>query len=184
MHSSVLETRLQKEDQNLRDGIATINKLLADSIERTKAIARGLLPVGLMEEGLILALKALTEAIQSSSGIPISINIDSQWQDDDKEQTLEIYRIMQEALHNSVRHSECNNIQIRLSDTLDSEGSFFFTAEVADDGKGITNKKPGNGMGLKIMQYRAEKTGGNLKIETGNNGTVVRYILPVLRGTV
>lgn len=180
MHASVLESRLKNEDQELRDGITTINRLLADSIERTKGIARGLFPVGLNDEGLEVVLRALAEATQTGTGIPITVTVESEWNDKDSEFSLEIYRIIQEALYNSVRHSNCKTVEIHLY-THDSQDAAFFVAEVIDDGKGITNENPVNGMGLKIMKYRAEKTGAELKIETGESGTRIRYILPIIR---
>ena len=80
----------------------------------------------------------------------------------DTDCALQVYRIVQEALNNALKHSESDRVEVRLfrdhpSDTL--------IAEVTDYGRGIPATLSGEGMGLRIMRYRAEKAGVDLRIE-------------------
>ena len=88
-----------------------------------------------------------------------------------------VYRIVQEALTNVVRHSGAKEILIRL-ETSDSE----LHLQVEDNGSGfalLPPDRPG-GLGLKIMRYRAQMLGGDLVIEsTGDGGTSVRCSCPL-----
>jgi signal transduction histidine kinase len=88
-----------------------------------------------------------------------------------------VYRIVQEALTNVVRHSDAREVMIRL-ETSDSE----LHLQVDDDGKGFAQAPAdrASGLGLKIMRYRAQMLGGDLVIEsTRNGGTSVRCSCPL-----
>jgi signal transduction histidine kinase len=88
-----------------------------------------------------------------------------------------VYRIVQEALTNAMRHSGAREVSIRLK-TSDDE----LHLKVSDDGRGFEHLPadgPG-GMGLKIMRYRAQMLGGDLVIETtGSGGTSVSCSCPL-----
>jgi signal transduction histidine kinase len=88
-----------------------------------------------------------------------------------------VYRIVQEALTNAMRHSGAREVSIRLK-TSDGE----LHLRVSDDGHGFGHfpaDGPG-GLGLKIMRYRAQMLGGDLVIETnGSGGTSVSCSCPL-----
>ena len=85
------------------------------------------------------------------------------------------YRIISEALANSVRHSGAARVRVRA---MRSDGSL--TVEVADDGSGIRADAPA-GVGLTSMRARAEELNGRFSIgpPTGGSGTVVSATLPL-----
>jgi signal transduction histidine kinase len=92
-----------------------------------------------------------------------------------------LYRIAQEAVSNAVKHTDAKSIKIELK--ADSES---ITLSVENDGhaksKEISRleKKP-NGMGLKIMRYRADMIGAVLamKSPTLGGGTIVVCTVPI-----
>jgi signal transduction histidine kinase len=85
-----------------------------------------------------------------------------------------LYRIMQEALANVVRHSGAKQVVIELQQ-VDNEIQLI----VRDDGIGF-GEKPGRGMGLSSMQERAEAIGGFTRITSQPSlGTEVRTVLPI-----
>ncbi len=79
----------------------------------------------------------------------------------DKE--LLIYRIIQEAIHNSIRHAQCSNLTVSLK-----YGPGSFTMSVFDNGIGldVSGTAITKGMGITNMRYRAEMLGSNLEIST------------------
>ena len=179
MHVSALE-HAAVDDARVRGTAALVNRLLGDSIERARAIVRGLVAVGLREEGLLVALNALIDAARRSSGLAIEFRACDAFLDVPAERALELYRILQEALNNSIKHSGCNRIAVDLyqADEDPSAPGTLLVAQVHDDGSGIRNGESG-GMGLQIMRYRAEKADIRLTIEAANPGTVVRCALRV-----
>lgn len=114
MHVSALESTLDGENSSARDSAARINELIGESIERAKSIVRGLVPVGFRDEGLLVALNALVDAVKRSSGILIALETTAEVEELDDARALELYRIIQEALTNSVKHSGCSAIAVRL----------------------------------------------------------------------
>ena len=83
----------------------------------------------------------------------------------DKIQKLNIFRIIQEALHNVMKHSGAKNVSVSGSMFADD---ILFT--VCDDGSGITSEqKNTSGIGLNSMQYRANQIGADFSI-SGDNG--------------
>lgn len=178
MYVSALENTLPPEEAEARGAARTLNDLLGNSVERAKAIVRGLLPVGLREEGLLFALNALADSASRSAGITILVEGSEAPFELDEERTLELYRILQEALNNSVKHSDCREIRVRLyHQNGDGVHGLRYVAEVQDDGVGIDERTLSAGMGLKIMRYRAEKTGADLSIQSAHPGTLVRCSL-------
>lgn len=77
-----------------------------------------------------------------------------------------LYRICQESLNNIKKHSKASEISIALEIT-NNKGQLV----IRDNGKGFSLKK--KGMGIKIMEERAESIGGDLTIKSNENGTVL-----------
>jgi hypothetical protein len=72
-----------------------------------------------------------------------------------------VYRIAQEALTNAARHGGATLVDIVLAATATA-----FSLRIADNGKGFARAvEPYNGMGLKIMKYRADMIGAKFKME-------------------
>lgn len=88
-------------------------------------------------------------------------------------QTLQILRILQEAVANALRHSGASAIRLRAEDT---DGAV--AVEISDDGKGLAGRGTG-GRGLTNMQARAAALGGRLELVEGAPGLTVRLIVPV-----
>jgi len=87
----------------------------------------------------------------------------------------QLYRIAQEAVTNAVRHGKARHVSICL-DSADDE----IVLTITDDGTGLPeNARAGNGMGLRIMAYRAGMIGATFHIErlSDLNGTRVTCTL-------
>lgn len=87
--------------------------------------------------------------------------------------TLQILRILQEAVTNAMRHSGAS--EIALSSAKDADG--LIRLSIADNGKGMPEEIRG-GRGLTSMRSRAEAVGGALEIRTGKTGTALLLTLP------
>ncbi len=83
---------------------------------------------------------------------------------------LDVYRLLQEAVSNTVRHSEAKNLSIKL---LQDTPTSPLIIKIADDGVGFcqNNKKTDAGKGLRNMKNRAARLGAELIFEKGINGS-------------
>lgn len=88
-------------------------------------------------------------------------------------QTLNLYRIAQEAITNAVKYAEATSLKIRFEVWGDK-----LRMSVSDDGKGFDTPHNIDGNGLENMHSRITELGGRFEISSGSNGTVVTVELP------
>lgn len=156
----------------------TINGLIINSIERAKGIARGLVPVGLQEQGLVRAIEVLINSATRQGGPDILLEVEDEPVFADSDQELQLYRIIQEALSNAVKHADCSEIIIRFSIMLfpGDYNQSRYLVEVIDNGRSLWKSDAKTGMGLKIMNYRAEKANIQLRVRRSDQGTTISCI--------
>jgi PAS domain S-box-containing protein len=167
-----LATRLGRHNPRVVGQVNEIVGLINQSIETARSLARGLLPVNTNSGGLTFALRALAERSRDLYGIPVEFSTDMSAELELSEtHASHLYRIAQEALTNTARHSRAATAAVSLH-----MANGKFSLEVADDGIGTTDmERSVSGMGLKIMKYRASMIGAKFEIATQwPRGTVVR----------
>jgi len=154
-----------------------IARLVRDAIAQTRAIARGLSPVQMEHYGLQSALEDLAYEIHRLHGIECRFDGHAANPVYDHATAVNLYRIAQEAVNNALKHAAPSRIRIRLA-LAEDRG----TLSIEDDGKGFvpaTGKKSGDGLGLRIMGYRASMIGGTLEISgRPRDGTLVQCRFP------
>ena len=148
---------------------------IADCVEGIiigmKRIVRGLLPVDIMDKGLVVALAQLAREAEGMYRLECRFICDDEesCRISDNALATNIYRIAQEAVGNAAKHASAESIEIQLK-TERGQGVLI----IRDDGHGIQRKTGHSGMGLKIMRYRAELAKGNLAIQSSpEQGTTV-----------
>ncbi len=171
--AAALEGSLRRTDPGEEASAAQSAALIAETASKTaaqaKSMARGLYPAELEAKGLVRAVEDLVHAAQERSGIPIIFEVQPGFFIKDSEKALHLYRIIQEALNNSLVHAQASEIRVALR--IDREN---IQIEVADNGVGMPQgKSQGLGMGLGIMKYRSSVIGGELRINSRNPGTSV-----------
>jgi DNA-binding LacI/PurR family transcriptional regulator/signal transduction histidine kinase len=176
---SVLRTSIGAADPSAAAPLDQIGRLLADSIARAKQIARGLYPAGLAEHGLSAAVEELVSAARQSYSAHVEFRAAPDFSLADTDRAAQVYRIVQEALTNALKHSRAGRVEVVLS-REGGNGDGALLAEVIDNGVGRTasSGKNGSGMGLRIMRYRAESVGAELSIEDLQPGTRVCCRVP------
>ncbi len=144
---------------------------LADGIKESTAhvhlLARGLVPVDIDAEGLRSALADLAERIVEQYGVQCEFRCSGNIDVTDNFVATHLYRIVQEAINNAIKHGQANRIEISLDEQND-----VISLQVQDNGIGIDANKPAEigGMGLRIIQYRASLIGAAVQIGPGAAG--------------
>jgi two-component system, NarL family, sensor kinase len=141
-------------------------------VEDIRELVYGLRPPALDELGLLAALRELADGTAMRTGLTVTLQAPPHLGDLGAAVDVTLYRIVQEALTNVVRHAEAASCHIRLQ----VKGGDLHL-EVRDDGVGLPSPaRPG--VGLRSMRERAADVGGRVDWAT-DGGTVVRVSVPV-----
>lgn len=166
MLASSLEKSLRRAGSPEADRAARLLETTREAQRQVRALARGLIPVELDAEGLMSALSRLVEETCTLHEIDCVFRCQEPVRVEDGFTATHLYRIAQEAIHNAVKHSGGQRIDVELERSGDR-----LRLEVRDDGAGLpADLEPGEGMGLEIMRYRARLVGGSLDIATRPEG--------------
>jgi signal transduction histidine kinase len=139
-----------------------------------RALIFELRPESLETEGLIAALRQQAAALKARHEIPVHATLGEE-PDLPLETKEALYRIAQEALHNTFKHAHATRADLKLD--CDAEG---IVLEVSDNGAGFDPSEDFSGhLGLKSMHERVARLGGALQIEsTPGEGTRIRAHIP------
>jgi two-component system CheB/CheR fusion protein len=158
--------------RNLSAGIERVN-------EEVHALAEGLVPVHVGQQGLAHALRDFVRKVAHPEGMRIRFSGPRELPLEDDEAALQLYRIAQEAVSNAVKHAKAKEVEVCLEAL--PEGVRLV---VRDDGIGIetaTRERSEIGLGLRIMRYRCALIGGEMSVEqAARGGTVVTCAVPVI----
>lgn len=153
---------------------------LAQTVDQTilkmRAFSSELKPVILEQLGLLPAIEWLTQNLAKQTGITCKLKSSGNFDGLSSELTTGLYRVLQEALTNALKHSGSLKIDVRL--TTDSEE---VTLEVEDYGVGMPQKghKNSQTLGLISMRERVIGLGGSIQIgNRTNGGTMVNVKVP------
>jgi signal transduction histidine kinase len=145
-------------------------ELVEEGINLSRRLAKGLYPVEIEADGLMLALEEYAGTTSELFKVSCRFECDLPVLIYDTATAGHLYRIAQEAVGNAIKHGQAKNILIRLE--VDEESTLL---SVKDDGAGLPKSLPQNhGMGLRIMAHRSAMIGGIFNArrdETG--GTLV-----------
>jgi signal transduction histidine kinase len=163
-----------------RRRLASARSLADTALAGTRELSHRIKPARLEERGLVAAIRDLA----SQSGFPVMVQADAATADPHllgATATVEVYRIVQEALANAARHSGAPQAQVSV--TRQDER---LTVVIADEGRGFDPAEvPESGIGLAGMLERSRLLGGQLSIESAPHaGTRVTVSVPTVPATV
>ena len=143
---------------------------IQSSVNDLRLIVDSMDHVGNDLESALLTLRARIERQLSAGRVKLSWKqSDSlEYQFDDPRQVLNLYRFIQEAVTNIVRHSEASEAKVSI---LQGVAEDKLTVEISDNGKGMDFTQPiQSGKGLRSLKERAGILGGVFAMEPGANG--------------
>jgi len=157
---------LESADRDeMTEAVGTLRELVVATLQDVRRLAVELRPTALDDFGLAAALERLTEGFAEQTGA--AVEFESQLGDERLPEEIEtaLYRIVQEALTNVIKHAHAERVRIALRK---SDG--LVTARIEDDGRGFTESKGGEGLGLIGIRERVELVSGRLEIESSAGG--------------
>jgi signal transduction histidine kinase len=179
----LVEDSLARADIDADDArrrVADLRELVADGLRRTRQLAFDLRPTVLDDIGLVPALQRLTEDLTARTGQAVELDTAALHPEErlPTETETVIYRVVQEALTNVVRHAAASTASVTVS-----ARERHIRVFIEDDGVGFDpdQRQMRPHLGVEGMRQRAELVEGALSItSTPGNGTVV--LLEVARG--
>lgn len=168
--ASALRKRLGAADAAIADTSRQIAQHAESALGEIRQLAKGLFPTDLDADGLLSALRQLATMTQAMHPVRVDVQEDSSCALRDHRIATNLYRIAQEAVTNSVKHADAQTITIRIQ-----TNSGLTTLRVSDDGRGIEDLGADvDGVGLRIMNYRARSIGATLTVAPqASGGTMV-----------
>lgn len=166
-------------DAESSKGMGTALLRLDEALSSVRGLAVSLRPPILDDLGIEAALESLTEEFTDSSDTEVVFSRKGEPPTLTKEQGTCLYRVLQEALTNVVKHAGASRADVILH--ADPSGT---TIEVADNGKGFdaANDDAPEGIGLLGMRERLANCGGTLDVQSREGGgTTIRAFIPLGR---
>jgi len=183
--AKIVADRIPERSAESKDlAAAEVSTLIGHALQQVRSISHLLHPPMLDEVGLTSALEWYVEGFTRRSGIETAIDIvppDFHRLAPALETT--VFRIVQEALTNVLRHSQARRASVSLV-IADNHVS----VTVRDDGRGMADQtrkfRPGTiGIGLAGMRQRVKESGGELHLRDANPGTLVEVVIPIRTGS-
>ncbi len=175
---SALERSLSANAPEYAESTQQISVILKEIMEHVRMLAHGMMVVDLREGGLAEALR--NYASKTSDLFPLRCEfkqLDVAFPEVDATASVQLYFIAREAVNNAIRHGKASKIRISLARHRDCP-----LMSITDNGRGFDRRGIFDGMGLRIMQNRAESIGAVLSVWSQEGlGTCIRCELARLR---
>lgn len=172
--------------RGLKDGpekdavLEEVRREVADTADGLRRYAQGLRPPALDELGLGAAIESHVRHITEAAVVPVEVRTEGVGRLESPEAELALYRIIQEAITNALRHSRARIIKVGLETRNGA-----IVATITDDGIGfdvdavLEHQDGQHGLGLFGMKERAEYVGGRIEVASRPGaGTTVRAAVP------
>jgi signal transduction histidine kinase len=164
-------------DTAYADRIEMVLKLSEKMLSAVRSLSGSFSEFQIRDMGLASALRRMAEAVSENTDIRVTIETDGSSDPENVNVDLatRVFRVVQEAVTNAVRHSGCSHVDIDVS----SDGQGLLVV-IEDDGTGIDLDASNSGSGLRMMRAQVTAVGGFLDVaRRGSSGTRIRMQVPV-----
>lgn len=165
------------ENKEVKEILNKISEQSSATLNELRRIQFNLHPYEVGKLGLTKAIKSIVYRVSKSTEIKFTLEEDFIDKIFSEENEIHLYRIIQEAINNIIKHSSATEAEIKINRT---DQNIFII--ISDNGKGFLKNYAfrKNSMGLSGISERIKLLGGNLEIESeSGNGTVLKITLPV-----
>lgn len=177
LHDGLGQQLLLIKNKVVKNNDDEAKRLVETAIEEVRGISRDLHPFQLQEMGITKAIEMTLSQIDENTTLFISSEIDNIDNIFDKKQEVNIFRIVQEALSNIIKHANAEASKVTLKRNLNS-----IVLEIKDNGIGFDfSEKYQNikSLGLKTLLERTKFLNGQMKVTSKKSqGTTLEFIFP------
>lgn len=175
MLSENLARKLDANGAPGADEVQEIAMMVREADELARSISRDMVQVDIAKRGLLVAVEELCRKTTKMTGIKCELLTTDTLEIENHSKALHLYRIVQEAVNNAIKHGSPDHVRVMLSKT-----AHHTSVVIDDDGDGFSDEKSDReGAGLQIMKHRAGVMGGILEFQRTEEGlTRVRCIVP------
>ena len=165
--ATIVEMLEETSRERISGLIENMRGVIRETGDKLRDISSGLHPRLVQELGLVAGVKNLINRLRNTTGIEVKTSIQVDDGEIEESVAVNLYRIVQEAFTNIVKHSRCNSVSFAM---VLKDGSLGVI--VKDNGTGFSLKDVSQrdieqrGMGLFIMEERAKAIGGRLQINS------------------
>ncbi len=184
MRMGAAESQFSKSDPELADKIVELRETASEIVGEVRRLISDLRPSVLDDLGLAAALQSLIEERLKETGITQEVTFESIQRELPASTEIAVYRVVQEAISNILKHSGASNVQVSLK-----VKDRVLHGEVTDNGSGFDTAVaalPGDrgwSVGLLGMSERISLVGGSLSVESQpGSGTSVIFTVPLDTG--
>lgn len=180
LHDSIGQNILFVKNQLSRGDvdIPRISETISHTIDDVRNISKDLYPNQLDKYGLAASVDALAEKVQEATGIFLSADLEEIDTLLDKQAKINLYRIIQEAVNNVVKHAGAK--AIRVTGNLIKNK---ITLTIMDNGHGFETSalegKASRSFGMLNMEERARMLNGRLALQSNSEGTKITVTIPL-----
>lgn len=163
---SAIKMNLNSLDIQNQEDQAVIEKAgqrIDDIVRNMRSISYDLLPVTLQRRGLIEAIREMATSPDTVKQLQVQLSV-LQSPNIDKEEEVHVFRIVQEIMHNTIRHAKARQLHITISREKQR-----LVLVMQDDGIGFDPgklSKQKGGLGLKSIESRAQILNSRMLLET------------------
>lgn len=149
---------------------------ISNAIAETRNMSNDLMPAALSQFGLQPAIQQMCREIEKNSGIKIYFEADANTDAIDDRKKIYLYRIIQESITNTLKHSGAENLKIQM---LQIRNDLLLLIE--DDGSGLKDETPHcSSRGINSMKERVNVLNGVFEIRNGiEKGTIIQIRIPL-----
>lgn len=174
LHMKVLG---EKAEPEIQKQIEDTKSLVTEVKDQVRHISRSISPQHIENFGLFDSITYQADRINRIGAIKIDLKIEGIQKNYNPRIELVLFRMVQELINNAIKHSECENIYIKLMYIYEK-----LTISVKDDGKGfdkaeiLKNRQFKDGSGLHSLENKAKYINCSITFTSGGNGTRVTII--------
>lgn len=156
--AEVLPGLWERNPEKARQNVAKLARLTRSALSEMRMLLVELRPADLAGTDFGELLQRLGETMATRTGMDVKVNVEGK-RDLPADVQFALYRITQEALNNAAKHAHAQQVEICLSNHPD-----WVDLRIQDNGTGFDLQAGSGGLGMGIMQERADQVGAQVKV--------------------
>jgi two-component system, NarL family, sensor kinase len=176
MNLSAFESEITFANEEQKQSLEKVIQLVDESCKEVRTVSHIMMPNALLKKNLAAAIRDFVDKLNNKI---LQAHVHTEGLDDRMDSNIEtvLYRVIQECVHNAIKHAGASTLDISL--IRDKDG---ISGTIEDNGKGfdVADKENFEGIGLKNITTRIEYLKGTVDFDTApGRGTVVAFHVPL-----